>query len=205
MNRDTSSETAEEATGGGGESDERSALTRRRLVATGAATWASVSLAGCNYITDPGVETPAVSTETTTTGNTSTTNETSNTTDSDGGTDDDSTGGSNEEETGTSCASIGRFSRGMEVGLHVAIYDPETGEPLGADAVDSVTIEFPDADYDPLELNWEGPHEAFDRDTWGSKIETDVDTEPGTYEYEVNVESDEDTVAATVSDRFTIV
>ena len=123
----------------------RSGMTRRRLVASGAATWASVSLAGCNYITDPGVETPAVSTETTTTGNTSTTNETSNTTDSDGGTGDDSTDGSTEEETGTSCASIGRFSRGMEVGLHVAIYDPETGEPLGADAVDSVTIEFPDA------------------------------------------------------------
>ena len=189
----------------GTDSDEsetgRSGITRRRLVASGAATWASVSLAGCNYITDPGVETPAVSTETTTTGNTSATNETSDTTGDEG----ESAATPTEEETGTSCASVGRFSRGMEVGLHVAIYHPETGEPLGADAVDSVTIEFPDADYGPVELNWEGPHEAYDRDTWGSKIETDADTDPGTYEYEVNVASDEETVAATISDRFTIV
>ncbi|MDS0281642.1 hypothetical protein [Haloarcula onubensis] len=179
-------------------------MTRRRLVATGAATWATVSLAGCNYITDPGVETPAVSTETTTTGNTSTSNETSTDDSSDGGSDDSGdTGGG--EETETSCASVGRFSRGMEVGLHVAIYDPATGDPLGADAVDGVTVTFPNADYGPVELNWEGPHEAYDRDTWGSKIETDADTEPGTYEYEVHVESENEGDTATITDEFTVV
>jgi hypothetical protein len=185
-------------------------MTRRRLVASGAATWATVSLAGCSYITDPGVDTPTVSTETTTTGNVSTGNETSGPSEpTEEGTEEstpEETETATEEETGTSgCASIGRFTRGMEVGLHVAIYDPETGDPLGADAIDAVTIEFPDADYGPVELNWEGPHEAWDRDTWGSKIVTDEETDPGTYEYEVNVASNEDTVAATISDRFTIV
>ena len=208
MSRDTS-EGGEEA----GESGrEQRGMTRRRLVASGAATWATVGLAGCNYITDPGPETPAVSTETTTTGNATAGNETASNTTDDGGDSggsgsggDSGGGGSGGQETETSCASVGRFSRGMEVGLHVAIYDPETGEPLGADAVDSVTVEFPDAEYGPVELNWEGPHEAYDRDMWGSKIETDEETEPGTYEYEVNVASDEDEVAATISDRFTIV
>lgn len=177
-------------------------LTRRRLVASGAAAWATVGLAGCNYITDPGVETPTVSTETTTTDNPSGVNETNETDETDDGSEPTETP---TEESTTSCASIGRFSRGMEVGLHVGIYDPETGEPLGADAIEAVTIEFPEADYDPIELNWEGPHEAYDRDTWGSKIETDADTDPGTYEYEVNVESERDDVTARISDRFTIV
>ena len=197
-------------TAGGGEADtesEQRGLTRRRLVASGAATWATVSLAGCNYITDPGVETPTVTTETTTTddpsGVTETTDENA-TADADGESTETPTETPTEEST-TSCASIGRFSRGMEVGLHVGIYDPETGDPLGADAIDAVTIEFPDADYGPVELNWEGAHEAYDRDTWGSKIVTDADTEPGTYEYEVVVESEREEVASTISDRFTVV
>lgn len=180
--------------------DSDSRLTRRRLVASGAATWASVSLAGCNYITDPGTETetetPTVTTETTTTDDPSPSNETD---------DGEQTETPTEERT-TSCANIGRFARGMEVGLHVGIFDPETGDPLGSDAVESVNIEFPDADYDPIELNWEGPHEAYDRATWGAKIVTDATTEPGTYEYVVNVEtSDERDLQTTIMDRFTIV
>ena len=197
-NIDDSAESTDEAPADG---TDKQGLTRRRLVASGAATWATVSLAGCNYITDPGVETPTVTTETTTTDDPSPANGTNESTE-DG--DPEPTETPTEEST-TSCASIGRFARGMEVGLHVGIYDPETGDPLGADAIDAVTIEFPEADYGPVELNWEGAHEAYDRDTWGSKIVTDADTDPGTYEYEVNVESDREDVAATISDRFTVV
>jgi hypothetical protein len=219
MPRDTSSTDEETMSGESEQNQDRSVLTRRRLVASGAATWATVSIAGCNYITDPGVDEPTVTTETTTTddpsASTDTSEDTGGSTDAPDGTEtpaspDTPTETTDEEEeetttTTSSCASIGRFARGMEVGLHVGIYDPETGDPLGADAIESVTIEFPDADYGPVELNWEGPHEAYDRDTWGSKIETDGETEPGTYEYEVDVESDRDDVATTISDQFTVV
>src|SRR6056297_1360839 len=91
-----------------------SPVTRRRLVAASAATWASVSLAGCTYITDPGVDSddgPTVTNETTTTGNT-----TNESTGNESG--DEASGG---ESSGDDCASIGRFSAGMEVGLHVGI------------------------------------------------------------------------------------
>jgi len=172
--------------------DGEAGVTRRRLVAAGAATWASVSLAGCTYITDPGTESdddPTVTNETTTTGNTST---------------DDSDGG--DEGSGEECSSMGRFARGMEVGLHVGIFDPETSEPLGADAIESVVVDFPDADYGPIDLNWEGAHEAYDRATWGSKIVTDADTEPGTYEYEVHIDGGETrNLETTVTNQFTIV
>ena len=173
------------------EGDGSGKLSRRRLIATGAAAWASVSAAGCTYITDPGPESsddgPTVTNETTTTGNGT----------ADNGTDDSG---------GGECSSIGRFRQGMEVGLHVGVFDPETGDPLGSDAIDTVKVEFPEAEYGPLELNWEGPHEAFDRATWGSKIVTDEETEPGEYEYEVHIEGNEETdIETTVTNQFTIV
>ncbi len=190
-------------------------------MAAGAATWATASVSGCQYITDPGTgdddtDTPTVTTETTTTDEPV---GPATPTDPGDGTDDpdDPDGGSEETPTPTatptptppptttSCASLGRFAAGMEVGLHVALYDPETGEPLDDDAVDAVRVEFPDAEYGPLELNWEGDHEAYDADTWGSKIATSPDTERGTYRYEVTVEADDETVETKVADQFTVV
>ena len=93
----------------------------------------------------------------------------------------------------------------MEVGLHVTVHDPRTGDVLGGDAIDAVTVEFPNADFGPLELNWEGAHENYSPDTWGSKVVTDPDAEPGTYEYEVTVSGDAVDVEGTITDRFTIV
>ncbi|TQQ82167.1 hypothetical protein [Halonotius roseus] len=179
--------------------DESGGLSRRQLVATGAATWASVGVAGCTYITDPGVEStddePTVTNETTTTGGTNESADNESAGNESGGT-------TSEDE----CASIGRFAPGMEVGIHVGIFDPETGDPLGSDDIETVTVEFPDADYGPLELNWEGAHEAYDRATWGSKIVTGEDTESGDYEYEVHIEGGEGTdLATTVTNQFTIV
>ncbi|QLH77263.1 hypothetical protein HZS55_08145 [Halosimplex rubrum] len=219
--------------GRAGEQDERPAgsdrsdsaddgrVTRRRLMAAGAATWATASVSGCQYITDPGTgdddtdtDTPTVTTETTTTDEPVGPD---TPTDPGDGTDDPAATPDEETETPTptptptppptttSCASLGRFAAGMEVGLHVALYDPETGDPLGDDAVDAVRVEFPDAEYGPLELNWRGDHEAYSAETWGSKIATDADTERGTYRYEVTVEADDETVETKVADRFTVV
>lgn len=207
--------------------DEQSVVTRRRLVASGAG-WATVGLAGCSRILDPsmredddgngggngtgngggngngdgngdgngngggngdgngggtGTSTPS--------GNTTVTNET--TTTSPGQT----------TTSGGGCASIRRFSAGMEVGLHVGVFDSDSGSPLGDRSVDAVTVEFPDADFDAIQLNWKGDHEVHDETSWGGKLETDEDVDPGTYRYEISV--DGEGVEHTIVDQITIV
>jgi len=189
-------------------SGDRAAVTRRRLVASGAATWATVSLAGCHYITDPGVDdsddddsetTTTVTTATSATGSPGTGDGT------DDGTPTETT--TAPPTTTTACANIGRFAPGMEVGIHVGVYESETGSFLGDEAIDSVTVEFPEADFGPLELSWKGPHEKFSTNGWGGKITTTPDTDPGTYRYHVSVEASEasDVPDETVTDQFLIV
>ncbi|ACV11405.1 hypothetical protein Huta_1229 [Halorhabdus utahensis DSM 12940] len=178
----------------GGRSGPGSNLSRRELVASGAVTWATVGLAGCSYITDPGPEDSDEQTDTggeTTPGgdgNTTVTNETT-TTESGGG------GG---------CASFGRFLSGMDVAMNVDVFDQQSGEHLDSSAVDGVKVEFPDADFDPLELDWSGPHEEFTDEQWGGKLST-ADAEPGTYRYEIVVEGDRVGGEERISDQFKIV
>lgn len=214
MNEDgTGSGREERDTGAAGEDDSpggNSSITRRRLVATGAATWASVSLAGCDRVDDPGVDTPETETTTVPTGDgqdTPTDDGTGNTTVSTQTTTTDAPETQTEAPpTTTSCASIGRFASGMEVGLHVDVYDSATGEYLGDERVDAVTVEFPDADYGPVELSWTGPHERYSADGWGGKIDTSEDAQPGTYRYEITIEgADVADDSETVTDQFTIV
>ncbi|MEF8757209.1 MAG: hypothetical protein V5A33_03120 [Halobacteriales archaeon] len=194
------------------DSGDTAAVTRRRLVASGAATWATVSLAGCNYITDP--YSPEEDSEPTTTVTTQT-----STTDSPGtpgGTTDGAPSGTESTPTETTtappttttaCANIDRFAPGMDVGIHVGVYDSQTGSFLGEEAIDSVTIEFPEADFGPIDLSWKGPHEKFSTNGWGGKITTSSDTDPGTYRYYVSVEANEASEVAdeTVTDQFRIV
>lgn len=185
----------------GRESEE--GLSRRRVLATGAATWATVSLAGCTYITDPGTETPTVTTETSTTdeeGSTPVNGETP----TDGN---ETEGGESTTTSGpttTACSSSNIFQPGMEIGLHVTVFDSETGDVLSDDAIESVLVSFPDADIEPMELNWEGAHEEYSLDTWGSKLVTDANIDPDTYNYEVTVLHDDETTT-TITDQFKIV
>lgn len=211
------------------DSDQEDGISRRSLVAAGATGWATVGLAGCNRLADPGPPNQGNGDgggngsggngdsggngngngdggngdgpETTVpTGNTTVTNETTTTSPTDGGETDQPTTTSG----GGGCASIGRFSSGMEVGLHVEVFDDYSGDVLGDEAVEGVTVEFPDADFGPLELNWEGDHEAYSETTWGGKVVTSEDTEPGTYRYEITVENG-DGESQTVVDEFTVV
>ncbi|WP_128223225.1 hypothetical protein [Halobacteriaceae bacterium SHR40] len=187
-----------------GDSADNAKTTRRRLLASGATVWTTVSLAGCSYITDPGAPDQDESDTgdqdgTDTGGNTTTdgtgenatvTNETTTTNDTDGGDD---------------CANSREFPAGREVGLNVGVYNSKTGEYLGGDAIDQVTVEFPNADFDPLELSWSGPHEQYIPDGWGGKIQTDPDMEPGTYQYEIHIEgADVFDGKETIADRFSI-
>jgi hypothetical protein len=210
----------------GSDSDEESGVSRRRLIATGAAAWTTVSVAGCHYITDPGppdgsgggaggdgddggdgsgdggtdgedgtTTTPVPTGSATVTNNTTTTADPSPPTETPTAT-----------STGTACESRREFPAGIDIGLNVGVYDSDSGDFLGDDALDGVTVEFPNEDYGPLELNWSGEHEQYIPDGWGGKIETDEDIEPGTYRYEITIEGDgpfED--GETITDQFTIV
>lgn len=216
--------TPQDDSAGRDESAQSDGVSRRRLVASGAAAWATASLAGCRYITDPGTgdsddtPTPTISTETTTTDEPVEPTETPDDDD-----DDDETPGGDTPDgtptetptptatptptpgpTTTGCASLSEFAGGMEVGLHVFVYDSETGDALGEESIDSVVLDFPNADYGPLELDWRGKHERYSRDAWGSKVVTDADAESGTYQYEVTVDGEDPEFEATVSDRITI-
>jgi hypothetical protein len=162
-------------------------LSRRDLLASGATAWATVSVAGCNYITDPGPpegggdggggddEAP--------TGNATVTNETTTTGDGDG---------SSETTSGGDCQSQQEFQSGEEVALNVGIYKSDTGDYLGADSINSVTVEFPDQPaVEPVELSWSGPHEQYIPDGWGGKLEAISQMEPGTYQYEIAIDGDD--------------
>jgi|AntDeeMinimDraft_4_1070355.scaffolds.fasta_scaffold00077_5 hypothetical protein len=190
--------------------ESESRVSRRRLVAAGAAGWATVSLAGCSRVLDPSMRDDETDTETegtdtggdggqqtTQAGNTTVTNETTTTGDPGGET--TTTGAGT-----TECASYRRFAPGMEIGLHVELFDNDSGSFLADDAIEGVTIEFPDADYGPVELNWEGDHEAYSETTWGGKIVTSEDADPGTYRYEISVDRGDDELD-TIVDEFTIV
>jgi hypothetical protein len=188
--------------------EDGSGISRRRLVASGAATWATVSVAGCSRIDDPNQpifgEAPTA-TETATPANTNETDGTTVTNETTT-TEDPGSGGGGPTPTETACASIRQFAPGMEIGLHVSVYETETGEPLGDGDLEGVKLEFPEADLDTQELTWSGNHEDHDANSWGGKIETSEDIESGTYQYEVVVEGDDADVAHNrITDQFTIV
>ncbi|MFT4892207.1 MAG: hypothetical protein ACI9YT_003148, partial [Halobacteriales archaeon] len=101
-------------------SGDTAATTRRRLVASGVATWATVSLAGCNYITDPYSPEEDDDNTTTVTTQTSTTDTPGTADGSPSGTESTPTETTTSPPTTTTaCANIGRFAPGMEVGIHV--------------------------------------------------------------------------------------
>ena len=188
-------------TNAGDSADNESGVSRRRLLASGAATWATVSVAGCNYITDPGPpedNDDGGDDNDVPTGNATVTNETTTT----GGSD-----GSDETTSGDDCQSKQEFNAGEEVALNVGVYESDSGDFLGADALNSVTVEFPDEpDLEPVELSWSGPHEQYIPDGWGGKLETISDMEPGTYQYEISIDGDEVfDDEERIADRITIV
>lgn len=190
---------------GGDSTDDQSGLSRRDLLASGAATWATVGVAGCNYITDPGPPDRDDGSDGTNdgddaapTGNATVTNETTTTGDP---------GGSDETTSGGGCQSQQEFKSGEEVALNVGVYKSDTGEYLGSDSISAVTVEFPDEpDIEPVELSWSGPHEEYIPDGWGGKLEAISEMEPGTYQYEIAIDGSEVfDEEERIADRVTIV
>lgn len=179
-----------------GPTDGDDGVSRRGLMVTGAATMTTMSVAGCS---DNGESTPEETETLTVTSDTSTTDSTA------GSPADDDTPTPTDTQTpsptGTSCTEAGLFLQGQEIGFLVGVYDRMTGELLGPDAIDSVTLSFPDAGLAARQLSWRGDHDAVAADRWGVALSETDRLEPGRHNYEVAV-STVDGREATVTDVF---
>ena len=180
--RQQTDETAESTTADDG------GVSRRKLMAAGAAGWATVGLAGCsdNGDTDDGGD------ETTDGNGDVTVTSQTTTTDGDTPTTTEGGGGGTDGGTTTECTQSSVFAPGMDIGFLVDIYDDLSGDKLDEDALAAVTLTFPHADLEPVELTPSGPHEEHVRDKWGGKVSMPADAEPGTYKYEIEVARDPD-------------
>lgn len=193
----------DDAAGAGQEADD-DGFSRRGMMAGGAATFTSLSVAGC---CDP----PATATETpspTATPTLTVTNQTT-TTDEDGTSVDESTPTPtptpSPTPTGTgACTPASLFMQGQEVGLLVGVYRMDSGKLLGPSEVSSVSVAFDAEAVEPRELAWRGDHESVIEERWGGTLADTDRLEPGTYQYEVTVRTHDGT-EETVSDRFELV
>lgn len=178
-------------------------VSRRKLMAAGAAGWATVGLAGCSDNGDTengGDETTeaddngdvTVTTQTTATATTTTTTTTTTSTGDDTPTTTEEDGGGTENGATTECTQSSVFAPGMDIGFLVDIYDEVSGDKLDEETLATVTLSFPHADLEAVELTPSGPHEDHVRDKWGGKVSMPADAEPGTYKYEIEVARDPD-------------
>lgn len=107
----------------------------------------------------------------------------------------------------SACGPERQFTADMKVGFLVGVYDSDTGEIIGNDTLDSVTITFPEAPFDDLELAWAGDDEEHPADEWGGTMAIPEGTSPGTYKYKVQVtDGDADFYDVGIaSEQFTII
>ncbi|MFB6094103.1 MAG: hypothetical protein ABEJ77_04090 [Halanaeroarchaeum sp.] len=177
-------------------------VSRRRLMAAGAAGWATVSLAGCS---DTGGDGDGGTTTTTEDGDDVTvTSQTTTTESADTPTTTASSDGGGGGGT-TSCSGQNVFAMGMDVGFLVDVYDDLTGSRLFEDAIDAVTISFPNSELESVELTPDGPHEKHVDDKWGGKLSVPADAEPGTHTYEIAVSRRDGAEETVVTDELTLV
>ena len=169
------------------ESDQEEAgvgnTTRRRLLATGAATWATVGLAGCS---SGDSDTPTAGE--TATGQPGPQTEPENyvvTAETGTG----SEGVPADAAFASACAATRRFVPGMQVIFYVGIYDPETGDQLTDEDLDSVSVNVEGGQ--TVELGWAGDDEENPAQEWAGSYVLPDDAEPGTMPYTVQVTPDD--------------
>ncbi len=185
-----SQDTTHEKDGNAAEGEDRAATTRRRLLVGGAATWATVGLAGC------GGNAQSDTTTTTTSGGSTDTGTAQNQAANYVVTAETGTGEVPEGATfASSCSATRRFVPGMMVVFYVGIFDPETGNQLTNDDLQSVSV---NVDGGPtVDLEWAGDDEENPAQEWAGTWTIPEGTEPGTFSYTVQVQ-DGDANFATV-------
>jgi hypothetical protein len=157
--------------------------TRRRLLLSGAATWATVGLAGCTGDNDPGTPT---STETTTESEPATETQTepeNYVVTAETGT--GSEGVPEDAAFASACSATRRFVPGMQVIFYVGIYDPETGDQLTDEDLESVSVTVDGGQ--TVDLSWAGDDEENPAQEWAGSYVLSEDTSTGTKSYTVEV------------------
>lgn len=182
---------------GGGVPNSR--LSRRRLVAAGASTWLTISVAGC---TGDGTDdseggdedTTTTHTVTNRTTQTSPTTEESDTSTTTAETDaptptETTTSESGGSGTTTTCPSESLFPVGSPVGFLVGIFQTDSGDIVGPEGLEQVTVRFPGADLPPQDLSWSGAHADHVDNQWGGKLADTGNLDPGEYSYDIVVDT----------------
>ena len=182
-------------TGVEADSDGARGTTRRRLLASGAATWATVALAGCPG--DGGDATPAdTATDSPTATDEPTPTETPEpqpenyvvTTET-------WTGGGVPAPLSfvSSCARSNTFVPGMQVVFFVGIFDPDTGDRLTSDALSGVQVNLGDG-METVDLSWTDEHGYATRNegnNWVGSWDIPEDMDPQSLSYTVEVTNEE--------------
>ena len=83
------------------------------------------------------------------------------------------------------CSPSRTFAPGMHPVFKIGVYDPETGEILGNDTLDSVSVNVDG--YGTVDLAWSGDDEEHPADEWSGSWAIPEDAEPGTLDYTVEV------------------
>ena len=83
------------------------------------------------------------------------------------------------------CSPSRMFAPGMHPVFKIGVYDPETGEHLTDEDLESVVVNIDG--YDSVELAWAGDDEEHPADEWGASWAIPEDAEPGTLSYTVEV------------------
>jgi hypothetical protein len=150
---------------------------RRKLMAAGAATWATATVAGCQDQESSPTATPADEDTPTATPEPQTPTYVV--------TDEMATAGAFGVSFASSCSPTRLFAPGMGAVWEINVYDPETGENLADDAIDSVTVNVDGAG--SLDAEWIGDAEEHPAPIWEAYWEIPADTEPGEWTYTIEV------------------
>ncbi|MFB6069570.1 MAG: hypothetical protein ABEJ76_00995 [Halanaeroarchaeum sp.] len=177
----------------------RANTTRRKLMAAGAVSWATVGLAGC-------AGGGAQSDTTTTTAEPEPTNYVVT---------DDMAVGSEGVPGGhnflSACSPSRKFTPGMQAIWYVGVYNPATGDQLTDEDLGKkgVEIRFKNRDWDPVKLGWAGDDKEHPAQEWGGSIVLPEDAKPGTVKYEVVIpqkpENSNFTPVGIAANSFTII
>lgn len=152
-------------------------------MAAGAATWATASVAGCQ-----GTNTPTPGQESTPTPTPEPANYVV--------TDEMATASAFGVSFASSCSPTRLFAPGMKAVWEINVYDPETGENLADDAIDSVTVNI---DGGPsIEAEWIGDAEEHPAPIWDASWDIPADAETGEWTYTIEVTATNDADVLTV-------
>lgn len=107
----------------------------------------------------------------------------------------------------SACGPEWQYMPGMTVAFAANIYDANTGKEPGPDTIDEVMVEFPNGEFDPIELAWQGDNEEHAAKVWESVLELPEDVETGTYKYEISVTAEAANVldVGIATDEFTVI